>query len=267
MLEKRPPRFAARDPQPFSLHPGEAVHGDLGIVTEADILIALSNSGETDEVIDLIPFMSRLGVPIIAITGSKNNSLANRADYLISMEIESEADSVVMAPTTSTTVALAVCDALAIALMHRRGFTREQFAIFHPGGNLGRKLLLTVANVMHTGERIPLLEPGQTLREAIPLMSAKGLGAGLIVDNNQNLCGIFTDGDLRRTFANSENPLEHAVENHMTLRPASIQPDALAAEALRLMEARNITVLPVVDASNQLVGVLHLHDLVRVGLA
>jgi arabinose-5-phosphate isomerase len=249
------------------LHPGEAAHGDLGILTTGDVVLALSNSGETDEVVSLLPYMHRLNVPVIALSGEANSSLVRHSRVFIDTAVEQEADPISVAPTCSTTVALAMCDALAIALMHKRGFTREQFAIFHPGGHLGRKLLLTVKDLMHTGDEIPAIGATTLLREAIFSISKKGLGAALILNDQQSLIGIITDGDLRRSLQGNSNPLEDPVEKHMTRAPVTTSQTALAAEALRLMEDREITVLPVVDENLHVEGIIHLHDLVRNGLA
>ena len=253
------------------LHPSEAVHGDLGIVTANDVLVVLSNSGETREVLELLPFMARLGVPVIGLTGKLNSSLAGRCSVVIDTEVESEADLIAIAPTCSTTVALAMCDALAVVLMQCRGFTKEQFAIFHPGGNLGGKLLIKIADVMHGGDHVPTVGEHETLRNAIRTINAKRLGAVFIVSNSQSVLGVITDGDLRRLieFAAGEtngNVWEDSVSKHMTQTPKTIDVGALAAEALRVMEDNGISILPVVD-SNKLVGVIHLHDLIRVGLA
>ncbi len=260
------------------LHPSEALHGDLGIVTQHDVLLALSNSGETEEIIQLIPFMKRQGVPVISLTGSPNNALAELSDHAISLGVTQEADAITDAPTNSTIAALAMCDAMAVALVHLRGFSSEQFAIFHPGGHLGRKLLLRVDDVMHRGDKIPRIDPASTLRDAIVVISQKTLGAGFVVDSRDQLLGIITDGDLRRILERQNDPLELKVTDLMMTQPKTVSPTTLAAEALRLMEDCSITVLPVVVPAAELagadeavesvvVGALHLHDLLRVGLA
>lgn len=253
------------------LHPGEAVHGDLGIVTENDVLVVLSNSGETREVVGLLPHVARLGVTVIGLTGNPNSSLAARCDAIVDTSVETEADPIAVAPTSSSTVTLAICDALAVALMMRRGFTKEQFAIYHPGGNLGNKLLIKVADVMHSGDRIPSAHESDSLRSGISTISAKGLGAVFVVSDAHEIQGIITDGDLRRIIEHAAiqiegNVLDEPLSNHMCLTPKTIATGALAAEALRLMEDNGISVLPVVD-SNVLVGVIHIHDLIRAGLA
>lgn len=253
------------------LHPGEAVHGDLGIVTQQDVVLALSKSGETTELNALLPYFSRIGVPLISLTGNHTSSLAKHSAAIIDVGTADEADPISLAPTTSTTVALAMCDALAVALMHRRGFTKEQFAIFHPGGNLGRKLLLLTRQVMHQGDEIPMVTADQPLDQTMLTISQKRMGCAAVVDSKKKLIGIFTDGDLRRTFESAadpnENRLKETVQQHMTENPVTIGPDSLAAESLRLMEARKITVLVVVDADQKVIGIVHLHDLLRMGLA
>ncbi len=248
------------------LHPSEAHHGDLGLVTGNELLVALSNSGETTEIVSLIPFMKRHAVPVIGITGSANNSLALNCDCPIVLGVSAEADTITDAPTNSTTATLAICDALAIALVHLRGFTREQFALVHPAGQLGRKLLLTVGDLMHSGEQIPCVNEDALIREAIVVISNKGLGAGLVCDSDQKLIGILTDGDLRRLLEKHQNPLELAVAEHMTPGPVAMHAGQLAVEAINLMRKHSITLLPVIDQSQHISGVIHLHDLIRAGL-
>lgn len=248
------------------LHPGEAFHGDLGIVSRGDLLLALSTGGETSEVVGLVPYMRRHGIPVIAVTCRPTSSLGRQADVVVPMQVEREADPIASAPTASTTAALAICDGLAIAVMHSRGFTREQFAEFHPAGLIGRKLLTRVANLMHSGDRLPLGPLDATVREAIVVISKKALGCVFLVDSAGRLAGIFTDGDLRRTLEQAGNPLDDPVARHMTRAPRAINPESLAADAIRLMESRSITVLPVLDQDQRPVGAIHLHDLVQAGL-
>lgn len=253
------------------LHPGEAVHGDLGIVSPQDVLLALSNSGETREVLALLPHMARIGVDCLAITSSRDCSLGSSCKHVVETGVVSEADGIAVAPTNSTTVTLAICDGVAVALMNLRGFTAEQFAIFHPGGYLGSKLLIRVTDLMHTGSKVPIAGPEDSLREGIATISAKGLGAVFVV-KGEALVGVVTDGDLRRIIehaaANQEsNVLDDAISGHMNQTPKSIRLHSLAAEAIRKMEDSGITVLPVTDESNRLVGVIHLHQLIRAGLA
>ncbi len=254
------------------LHPSEALHGDLGVVTAGDVLLAVSNSGETPEVVNLLPHMARLGIPVIALTGDSHSTLAARSNITLDTGVAAEADEISVTPTSSTTVAMSMCDAIAVTLMRHRGFTREQFAIFHPGGNLGKKLLLKVSDLMRIGEHVPKTSQSTRLAEAIEMISAKRLGAVFVVSDAGELSGVLTDGDLRRivqlwSAASQEDLNDQAVSNFMTRQPKRIAPGALAAAALKLMEDHQITVLAVVDADNQLAGVIHLHDLIRAGLA
>lgn len=253
------------------LHPAEAVHGDLGIVTSNDVLVVLSNSGETREIIQLLPYVARTGIKTIAITSAKKCSLAQSCDAVLATGVTEEADSIAVAPTNSTTVTLALCDALAVALMDRRGFTRDQFAIFHPGGHLGGKLLIKVADLMRSADQLPTVEVGATLAQAIKEISSKGLGATFAVDGDLALVGVLTDGDLRRIIENSATEMtglvNAGIESMITKNPQTTSIDSLAASAMRLMEDSGITVLPVVDSEKRMVGVIHLHDLIRAGLA
>lgn len=262
--------FSSTGTPAIFLDPADAIHGGLGIVREGDVILALSNSGETSELLELLPFIVRLKLPIIAITGGAKSSLARQASTVIDSSVESEADPDSLAPTNSSTVALACCDGLAVALMRLRGFTKDDFAMFHPGGNLGRKLLLKVSDLMHTGVEIPIVDDGCSLGEAVKMISQKKVGTVLVRDQADKLKGILTDGDVRRIFestANSTaNPLSQPVNEFMTCSPASAHADELAATALNLMEARQVTVLPVLGANQEIVGVIHMHDLIRSGL-
>jgi arabinose-5-phosphate isomerase len=254
------------------LHPSEALHGDLGVVSAGDVLIVVSNSGETAEVIKLLPHMVRLGIPIIALTGAPNSSLAVRSNVTLDTGVAVEADEISITPTSSTTVAMSMCDAIAVTLMRHRGFTREQFAIFHPGGNLGKKLLLKVSDLMRIGDAIPKIAGQKRLADAIKTISEKQLGAVFVVSGQDQLDGVLTDGDLRRIFeqhsaSSDENPTEQIVSKFMTQPAKQIVADALAAAALKSMEDYQITVLAVIDTEDKLVGVIHLHDLIRAGLA
>jgi arabinose-5-phosphate isomerase len=254
------------------LHPAEAVHGDLGIIGEGDVVIALSNSGETEELLSWLPFLRRQGTSLIALTGNPNSTLASHSDVVIDTHVNAEADPLELAPTSSTTVMLAMCDALAIALTQRRGFTSEQFAIFHPGGNIGRKLLLKVVDLMRTGDAVPIAAETASCLEAIETISQKQMGCVFIVDQHNQLAGIVTDGDVRRAMVSffkdqKSHPLESSVNLIMTQSPHSISREMLAAEAMQKMEERQITALPVVDDTKRIIGVLHLHDLIRSGLA
>ncbi len=248
----------------FFLHPSEALHGDLGMVTEQDVLLLLSNSGETEEVVRLIPFLRRIGARILAITGQLESTLAKAADVVFDGGVEREACPLNLAPTSSTTVALALGDALAVALLEARGFRERDFARLHPSGSLGRKFL-TVRDLMHVGDQMPMAGRGIPLREAIITMSRKSFGALLIADDRHRLLGIFTDGDLRRYFERSDGSLHVPLEKIMIRHPKHIGPDRLAAEALKIMESKSITALPVVEGE-VLVGFLHLHDILRARL-
>lgn len=259
--------FSSTGTPAFFLHPSEALHGDLGMLAANDFLIALSNSGETEEVLALLPHVISQAIPIIALTGNPKSTLADKSQFVIDIGVPHEADEISEAPTASTTVALAVCDGLAVALLRSRGFSREQFAIYHPSGFLGRKMLLRVADIMHAGERVPIAEAHCPMRNAILTMSEKGLGCIFVVDPNQVLTGILTDGDLRRALGKNANPLSDELQDHMIRNPKTIGASLLAAEALQLMERHSITVLPVVDEQGRPIGALHLHALVQAGLA
>ncbi len=250
------------------LHPAEAFHGDLGFVLPEDMVIAVSNSGETDEVIALLPHLKRFGVKIIALTGRSDSTLAQHCDIVIDVGVEKEADSLNMAPTASTTAILAMGDALAAAVLLKRGFTREDFAIFHPGGSLGKRLLWHVKDLMHAGEAVPVVEESATVQEGICEMTSKRLGATFVVDKDKKIVGILTDGDLRRFLQTGKgDPLRLPIAEAMIRDPKTIRETALAAEAIKRMEDHSITVLPVVDAQHRPIGAIHLHDLVKSGLA
>lgn len=253
----------------FFLHPAEGIHGDLGMVTSEDIVLALSNSGETAEVIGILPAVRRIGARIIAMAGREQSTLAQNADVFLDVAVEKEACPMGLAPTASTTAALAMGDALAVALLSSRKFTPEDFALFHPGGSLGRKLLLTVDNVMHTGEDNPVVAADKLVKEALFVMTAKGLGVTSVVDKEGKLLGIVTDGDIRRGLENGHDFLDRPVDAIMTKTPRTITKDKLAAQALNLMEKnkpRPITVLPVVDDQFRAIGIIHLTDLLRQGV-
>jgi arabinose-5-phosphate isomerase len=249
------------------LHPAEAFHGDLGMLLASDLLLALSTSGETVEVLEVVSHARRIGVGVICLTGTLQSSLAGQSDLALNVGVEAEGDPLGVAPMASTTAMLAMGDALAAAVAELRGFTHEQFAVFHPGGSLGRKLLLSVRDAMHVGDAIPLVSWETSVKACICEISAKRLGATFVVDEQGSLVGIFTDGDLRRLFEREANPLEVPVQRAMTRSPRAIPPQQLAVQALRLMEAHSITVLPVVDAAQKPIGALHLHDLVKMGLS
>ncbi|MHA6205441.1 KpsF/GutQ family sugar-phosphate isomerase [Dyella soli] len=248
----------------FFVHPGEASHGDLGMILPQDVVLALSNSGETDEVLFILPVIKRQGIPLIAITGNANSSLADQADVHLDASIAAEACPLGLAPTASTTAALVMGDALAIALLEARGFTSEDFARSHPAGSLGRRLLLHISDVMHTGEGIPAVPPNATLTQALMEMTRKHLGMTAVVDGNMRLLGVFTDGDLRRALDDDDVDLRGAtVAELMTRGPKTIGADKLAIEAAQLMEKHQIHALLVVNDQQQVVGALNIHDLLR----
>ncbi len=247
------------------LHPAEAVHGDLGMVVPGDVVLAVSNSGETAELLQLLERIKRLGVTLVAMTGDRASTLATQSDIHLSIAVEQEACPMDLVPTASTTASLALGDALAIALLEKRGFQQEDFATLHPGGRLGRKVLI-VEKVMHAGDAVPLVSPQTPLKDAIYEMSAKRLGMTTVCDAGRRLLGIVTDGDLRRLFERDPDPLARRAGDVMTASPATIGASELAAAALRLMEQRHITSLVVVDAARRVEGVVHLHDLWRTQL-
>jgi len=249
------------------VHPGEASHGDMGMITARDAVLALSNSGNTTEVVTLLPLLKRLAIPLIAMTGNPQSELARSADAHLDASVSEEACPLGLAPTSSTTVSLVLGDALAIALLEARGFTAEDFAFSHPGGALGRKLLLKVEDIMHTGSEIPCVASGTPMSKALLEMSSKALGMTTIQDDGGSLIGLFTDGDLRRTIDHGVDIQSAVIDDVMTRSPQSVSPGMLAAEALHIMEERKITALIVVDDANHPAGVLHLHDILRAGVA
>jgi arabinose-5-phosphate isomerase len=246
----------------FFMHPAEALHGDLGMLVPGDVVLAVSNSGETEEIVRLLELIRRLGAKIVALTGDPRSTLARFADAHLDVSVAREACSLDLAPTASTTAALAMGDALAVAVYEQRGFSPSEFARFHPGGRLGRRLL-QVRERMHRGPDLPAVPEEASLDEAVREMSAKGLGMTCVVDGGGALAGILTDGDLRRRMLRHPRPLEGGVAEAMTREPMTIAPDALATEALRRMEERKITSLPVVEPGGGLVGVIQIHDLWR----
>lgn len=261
--------FASTGTPAFFMHPAEAFHGDLGMVTENDVVIAISNSGESSEVVNILPIIRRIGAKIIAMSGRRESQLGKNCDYFVDIGVEKEACPLGLAPTASTTATLAMGDAIAVALMSVRNFTSQDFALFHPGGALGRKLLLTVANVMHTGDENPVVYHDKTAKDALFIMTDKGLGAASVVDSNGKFVGLITDGIIRRALAKDYKFLDEAVKNIMFAQPLTISKDKLAAEALSVMEKhkpRPVTVLPVVDAEHNPVGIVHLTDLLRQGV-
>jgi len=250
----------------FFVHPGEASHGDLGMITPDDVLLALSNSGETSEIITILPIIKRLNVPLITLTGDPDSTLSESATVNIDVSVSKEACPLGLAPTASTTAALAMGDALAIAMLEERGFTEEDFARSHPGGALGRRLLLLIDDLMHTGATIPRVRGETKLSEALVEMTEKGLGMAVVVDSNDKLIGVFTDGDLRRTIDHKIDVRDALMKDVMTKNCTTIKPGMLAAEALQVMDTTKINALPVVDDDNTLVGALNMHDLLRAGV-
>lgn len=253
----------------FYLHPAEGIHGDLGMVTEGDVVIALSNSGETGEVLHILPSLRRIGAKLIAMVGNPNSTLAKNSDIVLNVGVTREACPLGLAPTSSTTAALAYGDALALALLSKRKFTASQFAVFHPGGSLGRRLLLTVEDIMHSGDENPLVKANISVQDALFVITDKGLGAVSVVDDDNKMLGVLTDGDIRRGLSKGVDFLKRPVTELMTASPKTITKDKLAAQALHIMESNRpkpITVLPVVDADNRVIGLLHMTDLVRQGV-
>ena len=248
----------------FFVHPAEASHGDLGMITTKDVVLALSNSGETDELLMILPVVKRKGVSLIAMTGNERSSLARLADVHLDVAVSEEACPLGLAPTASTTAALVMGDALAIALLEARGFTADDFAASHPAGQLGRRLLVRISDVMHTGAEIPRVEPDASVKAALVEMTRKNLGMTAIADAEDRLCGVFTDGDLRRLLDDASVDLRATpVATLMTANPRTISADKLAIEAARMMETHKINALLVVDGSGRLVGALNFHDLLR----
>ncbi|WP_349258632.1 KpsF/GutQ family sugar-phosphate isomerase [Steroidobacter sp.] len=250
----------------FFLHPAEASHGDIGMITADDVVIAISNSGETAELLTILPVIKRLGVPLIAMTGKRQSTLARAAGALLDVSVPEEACPHNLAPTASTTATLAMGDALAVAVLEARGFSEEDFARSHPGGSLGRRLLLHVEDVMRTGEQLPKVGPDTSLKEGLLEISRKGLGMTAVVDDGQHVLGIYTDGDLRRALDQPIDINSVRMREVMTAKPKTIAPRVLAAEAVHLMEKHRITQLLVTDADNVLVGALNVHDLFRAGV-
>jgi arabinose-5-phosphate isomerase len=249
----------------FFVHPGEASHGDVGMITRDDVVLALSNSGETAELLTILPVIKRLGVPLVAFTGNADSTLGKMATVHLDIRVPAEACPLNLAPTASTTAALAVGDALAVALLKARGFTEEDFARSHPAGAIGRRLLY-VKDVMRTGVHVPTVRAHTTLAEGLMEVTSKGLGMTAIVDESARVLGVFTDGDLRRALDRAADLHSTRMDQVMTLSPKSVSPGTLAAEAVNLMETHRITSLVVLDADGKIVGALNVHDLLRAGV-
>ncbi|WP_076923783.1 KpsF/GutQ family sugar-phosphate isomerase [Pseudoalteromonas sp. EB27] len=250
----------------FFVHPGEASHGDLGMITKNDVVMLISNSGETSEVLNIIPVLKRLGAKMISMTGNTQSTMATLANVHVCIKVEKEACSLGLAPTSSTTATLAMGDAMAVALLEARGFTADDFALSHPGGSLGKRLLLTLKDVMHGGANTPIISVSQTIKDALIEMSAKGLGMTAIVDENQQLVGLFTDGDLRRILEQRIDIHTTQIDVVMTKSCTTATQDILAAEALNIMEHKRINGLIVVNEKNQPIGALNMQDLLKAGV-
>ncbi|MCK9237232.1 MAG: KpsF/GutQ family sugar-phosphate isomerase [Thiopseudomonas sp.] len=250
----------------FFVHPAEASHGDMGMITENDVVLALSNSGTTNEIITLLPLIKRRGIKLISMTGNQESLLAQSATVNLDASVEKEACPLNLAPTSSTTVSLVLGDALALALLEARGFTPEDFAFSHPGGALGRRLLLKVEHVMHSGPELPAVQRGVSMREALFEMTKKGLGMTLILNEDGSLAGIFTDGDLRRALDQDIDVRNATIDQLMTRGGKTATQDMLAAEALKIMQDYKINSLPVIDQQQKAVGALNMHDLLRAGV-
>lgn len=250
----------------FFVHPGEASHGDLGMITKSDVVILISNSGETSEVLNIIPVLKRIGAKMIAMTGNQSSTMATLANVHVCIKVEQEACSLGLAPTASTTATLAMGDAMAVALLEARGFTADDFALSHPGGSLGKRLLLTLKDVMHCGADTPIINETQTIKDALIEMSAKGLGMTAIVNSNQQLSGLFTDGDLRRILEQRVDIHSTEINVVMTKSCTTATQDMLAAEALNIMEQKRINGLIVINECNQPIGALNMQDLLKAGV-
>ncbi len=250
----------------FFVHAGEASHGDMGMITSRDVVIAISNSGKTSEIVTLLPLIKRLGAPLISMAGKANSPLALAADVNLDVSVDKEACPLDLAPTASTTVTLAMGDALAIALLEARGFTEEDFAFSHPGGALGRRLLLKVRDIMHAGDRMPLVKHDTLLSDALLEITRKGLGMTGIINDDGTLAGIYTDGDLRRTLDSGIDPGKTSVADVMTRDCVTIRADILAAEALKIMEDNKINALICITGDSRPEGALNTHDLLRAGV-
>lgn len=252
----------------FFLHPAEGIHGDLGMIIKGDVVIAISNSGETEEVVRILPIIKRLGADIVAMTGNPSSTLAKSGDVFLDISVKEEACPLGLAPTASTTATLAMGDALAVALLLERGFKAEDFALFHPGGALGKKLILKVEDVMHQGNEVPLVKVGTLMREALFVITSKGLGITGVVDETGAMAGVITDGDLRRALEKGLDIINLPVDDLMSMSPKRIRRTEMAAKALQQMEQFSITSLFVFeDRSSVPVGIIHLHDLLKSGIA
>jgi len=258
--------FASTGTPAFFLHPAEGSHGDIGMVVKDDVVLAISNSGETREINELLPLIKRLGVQLISITGNLNSLLAKESDVVLNVRVEKEACPLGLVPTASTTASLAMGDALAISLLKRRGFKKEDYALFHPGGQLGKKLLLKVENLMHRGEEIPIINSDASMKEALLVITSKKLGVTLVVNKRGKLCGIITDGDLRRALEKYPDLLHKKAQEIMIKNPKIIEASSLAVEALQIMEKYSITSLAILNKKKEPVGIIHIHDILKSGV-
>ena len=250
----------------FFVHPGEASHGDLGMITPADVVLTISNSGETGEVLAIIPVIKRLGVPLISMTGNPDSTLAKLADTHVCIRVSEEACPLGLAPTSSTTATLVMGDAMAVALLNARGFTADDFALSHPGGSLGKRLLLRLNDIMHKDDRLPIVAENALIKDALVEMSLKGLGMTAITNNKNELIGLFTDGDLRRILDEEIDIHHDFISNVMTHSPTVAYADMLAAQALKVMEDKKINGLIIVNENNQPIGAMNMHDLLTSGV-
>lgn len=250
----------------FYMHPAEGIHGDLGMITPKNVVLAISYRGNTEEILRLVPYFKHFKIKLITMTGNPESELARNSDVVLDIGIKEEACPLGLSPTASTTAALALGDALAIVLLEKRNFKAEQFAVLHPGGSLGKRLLIKVGDLMHSGEQNPVVSKDKSLKEAIIEMTSKGLGSTSIVDEAGNIVGILTDGDLRRILQAGKYGLETPVEKVMIHSPKTTTKDALGIKAIDIMEQYNITVLPVIDAENHPIAMIHIHDLIKAGI-
>jgi arabinose-5-phosphate isomerase len=258
--------FASTGTSSFFLHPTEALHGDLGMIGKEDILMAISSSGESEELTKILPHIKRFDIPLIGLTSEKDSSLGNYADVFLDISVEKEACPLNTAPTTSTTLTMALGDALAIALMKKRGFKKEDFASFHPGGSLGKKLFIKIKDLMRTAD-LPVINTETTLKEAVVTMSEGKLGTVLIVDQNGKFTALLSDGDLRRALMSESFSMEHLAITYATKEPKSYKnTELLASEALEIIENDRIQLLPITNSEEEIIGVLHIHDLINAGI-